>query len=376
MDTALPPPNLRVRTAGLFGSVLCTAFISMSLGAISVSAETTVETKPVGYTTLEINPGYNAVSVSMVHEPILTAVVAETYGESEDTIPMAETSPANIGDLLVSTKKYYIEVIGVGSKTVNYVGDRFEVDVAGTIASANRELKILPGDATNTKAELPDLSGYEILIREHMTLAQVFGGLGNMKLKGAGSIASADHIRLYDRASGDFITYWLRANAQETSVQWIKASTPADLVTDYSNMPIRPGVGLFVYRLTSRALVNIRHKAGVRTTPFRQPLPVGFSFLSNPIPVDHSPFKRLMNVANGFKGAGSVASADLVRQWNGTDYNQYYLRANANATIQEWRSTNASDTALYQNVTDFFHGDHSFFIYKQVAAPNYLISLP
>lgn len=353
-----------------------TAFLPwLALASFSCLAAQESVSDPVGFTTLDLPTGLSEVSISIVNPAILTSRVAATAGVSGNVITLGQGAPANVAPRFDPTKKYYLEITGAGAYDLGYVGDRFEVDVAATIASANNTLTVQTPSITNTMETVPNLSDYRLLVREHVTMFQVFGGLGKMLMKGSPSLTASDQVHFFDNATNLWVLYWLRSNAAATIVQW--RHMDANDTTDYTHMPIPPGVGVYVHRQPSAGPLKLYHVGAIRTNPFRQPLPAGKSLLSHPVPVDHSITQRQMFRYNGFTGTASYSAADQIHILRSALlYDGYYYRANASGSVQEWRNVEQADTAPYHNVPDFFKANRSFFIKKMTADPEYIVQLP
>jgi hypothetical protein len=358
---------------GLLAAVLAGFGLWVGLGSLSSAQE--VATDPVGFTTIGLSPGYNSVSVSLVKAPVLIAKVNASAGVSGNTITLTAGAPTNVGSILEPSKKYYFEVIKEGANQMGYEGERFEINVSSTIAAANNTLVAAFPSETNTMSELPNLSDYQITIREHITMFDIFGGLGNNFMRGSSSAGTSDQVMFYNNATNAFETYWLRSNAGNTVVQWRSLDVPTDQ-TDYSSKTIPPGAGVFVYRQPSAGNLSFRVTGAVRITPFRQPLPAGYSLQSHPAPLDHSIAYRQMSRENGFAGSSSPSDADQLQIWDGSQFQVYYFRSNVSGSVQQWRNVDAGDPVDYKSVEGLINGDQAVLFRKLTADPNYIIKFP
>lgn len=352
--------------------LLAAFFAAASTQGISMAAE--VSTDPVGMTKIHLDEGYNMVSVSLLNPIVFSGVVLQT-STSPGSVITVSGSNVNVGGQLDASKAYYAETVADTGGAADFIGDRFEVDVASTKTAANATIVIQGASATNTINPLPNLAGARIIVRPHVTLAQIFGGLGNMKLKGASSAGSADQVMFWSNQGVKYISYWLRSNVSGSIVQWRLLENSSDL-TDYSSLPIPPGVGLFVLRQTGAGSLDIVHTGEVRMTPFRQPLPVGYSLISHSVPLNMSPAQRRMNRDNGFTGASSAGSADQILKWSNSAFQTFYLRSNVSGSIQQWRSSSGADATDYMFETQFLNGDTAMFVNKLAPDPEYIIGLP
>ena len=310
-----------------------------------------------GFTSITLGGGFNAVSVSLLNKNAFVGAVLSPNGQAGNVLTLVGAD-LDFASLLTAGKSYYLEVRSPG---VN-AGARFEVDVAASRASANEKVTLLASSPTNTSTLIPNLSGCSVVIREHVTLSQVFGGLGNVLLQGGTASASADQVWFLNSATRAYKTYWLRVDDGGATVEW-RSLTLAD-TTDYSSLPIRPGVGVFVFRQSTTPL-TLRHMGMVRQTPFLWALPQGFSLVSLHAPVDGSFASMNLVKAGGWKGGGSAAAADQLQIWNGTLFQTYWFRANYAGTTQEWRALSPADTTNYLNAPALLHGDKAVIIHTQ-----------
>jgi hypothetical protein len=323
----------------------------------------------VGFTSITLAGGYNPVSVSMVNRATLVGAVVTPSGMTGSGVTVAGET-LNVGSRLDANKQYYLEITATTPSTLSSTGARFELDVAATKASEDDTITLDSSSPTNTITPLPDLSGCSFVVREHVTLAQVFGGLGNLLLHGSTAPSTADQIQFLDSALGDFSTYWLREESGGAIVQWRSLNGSDN--TDYSTLPILPGVGVFVYRQPSAGAVTLRHTGHLRMTPFRRTLPQGFSLVSHEAPVDHTPSSGDMILTNGWKGAGAASAADQIQLWNGTGFDTYWFRANTSGSTQQWRSLSPADTTNYMT-SPLLNGDKAILIRTQQPGAQHVV---
>lgn len=323
-----------------------------------------------GFTSIALTPGYNAVSISLVNTAVFSGAVLTPSGVTAPNLVNVSGSGLDMGTPLNASKLYYLEVLGTLPGSPDCLGARFEVNVAATKASANNTVTINLGSPTNTSASVPDLSGCSFVIREHVTLLQVFGGAGNNLLHSATVTEDADRILFFDPATRTYRSYWLRNNAGAS--QW--RSTNLTDTTEYSGLPIRPGEGLLVFRQSTPGAVTLRHSGTVRRTPFRWVLPTGPSLVSHGAPADRTPATGDLIMEKGWKGTGSSGASDHFQIWNGMSFDSYWLRANAAGSVEQWRSTQPGNTTDYMN-SGLLHGDKALFINSRQDAQR-LVRLP
>lgn len=315
---------------------------------------------PYGAVMFTIEPGYNPIGITFVNQHVDAGLISASSGSVITTAAALN----NIGSKLDSGTFYYLEITGRGDGEPSaYEGDRFELNVANTIAGANNTVTIDTAFAGNTiPGTLPDLSGTTYVIRPHVTIKQVFGTGEDAKLNGTNSQVTADKVYLYPQGSTSYITYWYaRAGSID---QWRQGSTPSDTVR------ILPGSGVLVQRLLpSEAEIVVA--GAIRTNHFAQPLATGLNFVSEGRPLDSSPSTRqMLDVSSTpWNGTNSITTADRIIKWNGTTWGDIYWYAKA-GSINDWLNTSTGTTGRYKDSDIMGHAE-SFFIYRQQPAPEY-----
>lgn len=315
---------------------------------------------PYGAVMFTIQPGYNPIGITFVNQHVDAGLIASNTG----TVITVSAATNNIGSKLDSTKFYYLEVTGRGDGNPSaYEGDRFELSVATTIASANNTITIDTAFSGNTLAgNLPDLAGCTYVIRPHLSIKQVFGTGAEAKLNGTNSPVTADKVHLFPRGSTTFVSYWY-AKAGPID-QWRQGSTPSDTVR------ILPGAGILVQRV-AQSNVDVVVAGAIRTNHFAQPLSNGLNFVTEGRPVDSSPSTRqMLDVSSTpWNGSNSIITSDRVIKWSGTNWNDIYWYAKA-GPINDWLNTATGTTVRYKD-TSFLTHTSSYFIFRQQQAPDY-----
>lgn len=314
--------------------------------ALSAFAADEAVSPPVGGMTITFQPGSRFTGMTLVNPAAFHGAVT-----SSTSSVITVSGSTNIGALLNASTKYYVEFTGGSPST--YVGDRFEVDVAATRASANNTITISLGDLKNTMASLPtgaSLSGYSAAIRPHVTIGQLFGTLSNPIMNGSTIVSSADQVLLYNTQLQSFETYYFLRNAAGTIMQWTRVGGGS---TNRDNEVIPPGAGMVVVRNTGTP-VSVSWTGEVRTHAFAQPLVAGNNLVAHPFPIDASPSMRSMTVGNGMTGSTSVGSADTIQFPVAGVFRTYYLLRNASGTVEQWTlvgggSTNRSNELLFSS---------------------------
>ena len=151
----------------------------------SASAQTAVS-KPVGYVTETLTPGFNLMGVTLHNKVSASASVTAISGT---TITVAD----GVVDGLVDGQTYILEVTsgsGLGAVQVFTTFDA-AADTITTIDDLSSEVS----------------TGDSLVIRKASTIADVFGAANESGLLGAAAAASADNILVPD-GSGGFVTYF------------------------------------------------------------------------------------------------------------------------------------------------------------------------
>jgi hypothetical protein len=166
------------------------------------------------------------------------------------------------------------------------------------IATMNAGTAVLAlSSPLSTLKELPqDLSGARVIVRPHVTLAQVFAP----DVFQAGAVpAAADQVLFYE--NGGWHTHWLNG-----SRQWVSANDTT--LASQNAKIIPPGIGLMVKTAgNAKAATLTGH---VRMNPWRRPLSKGQNFLALPWPVDATPQSLGLTADGGFTAATSTPQAD------------------------------------------------------------------
>jgi len=355
-----PVHSLRGTLASILAATL--------FGLPSASADVTVSSAPVGYYRIPLTEGFQTVGVTLVNNPALVSLV-----DSTDTDIVAITEDGVIvGDLLDENTSYYIEIVeGPTGVQDLYVGHRLEVDTGATIDDADEgEIIIDPADEYTTldlapaSGPTPDLSGYRMELREHMTVSQAFD---KNLLHASTSLSSADQIQHFDGTK--FVVYYLLRNSDDTARAWVKS----DLATVADDEIIAPGVGLLYKRsasATGSAQLVISGK--VRTNPFYQSLKQGFNFAAEPYPITAN-FVEREALAPTFVADPSASQADQVQIFDGSKFVVYHLLSNSDGSLTAWVLT--SNPVAIEDENPIFDYRSSVFFKMKQGAEGYRVPL-
>jgi len=339
------------------------ALLSVLLAA-PLAFAITAYSPPVGGAQITIAPGTQFVGMPLANQAVAYGLVSG----NTSTVLTLNNASNNVGALLSASTTYYVELTA-GPDSL-FVGDRFEVDVATTIANANNTLAIVAGSNANTLSSLPTgslLNGYTVTVRPHVTLGQLFGTFSNQLMHGATVTSAADQVLFFNSQSQAFQTYYFLRNASGTVAQWTLVGGGS---TNRDSTTIPPGVGVGVIRNTSGS-VTLTWMGEVRRNAFVMPLVVGYNLVSQPLPINSTPVQNLLTYANGFTGATVASSADQIEVFTSGAFQTYYLLRNASGSIEQWTLIGGGSTN--HNNTTLLNGFGSVLLKRTTPAPDYTV---
>jgi hypothetical protein len=232
----------------LLGTLIATAALSHAVDSYS---------EVVGYQKLVSSQGFTTVSMPLVKPAIVTGTVSSKSGSS---ITLSASIPAGTD----ATKPYYLEVT---SGTL--AGERADVTV-----TAGSAVVVIAASSYNTSALSTLASGDSVLVRAHVTLADLD--------------ASCSPGLVGDDVNGDRVLFFVNG----AFVPYMKASDGSWYedggLDDMSNLPMRPGIGMLIHRRAATA-TTLTQTGVVRANKFARPVAKGFSFFAPAYPVDLSP---------------------------------------------------------------------------------------
>lgn len=330
--------------------------------ALSSQGATTSYSPPVGGARITFAQGTRFTGMPFVNPAVKLGVIASNTSQ----VITLDDSDANMATALSGGTAYYLEI--TAGPEITYVGDRFEVDVATTTATANHTITVTAGSPTNTLASLPDtLDGYTFVVRPHVTLGQLFGTKDNELMHGSTVASSADQVVFLNPQTQGFSTYFYLRNSTGTLAQWTLIGGGS---TNRDNTVIPPGVGMIVHR-NNPTPVTLTWHGGIRQNSFVQPLVAGLNLVAEPLPLASSPMERALTYANGVTGSTIASSADQVLLPTGSGYQTYFLLRNSTGSLEQWTLIGGGSTS--HNDTKLFNPTTAVFIRKNLADPDYSI---
>ena len=310
----------------------------LALAAMSVNAQTTVNSDIVGYQTVSVPVGLSTAGFPLLNPDVLKVATTTLTGAA-----LALGGQTNVGALLSSVEPYYIEVYSGALK-----GDRFDVDVAATIAAANGNVVLNSASLNNTllfSSVGANLDGATVALRKHVTIEQV-QGMASSALVGNNIAGNADQIQFYDNAATAYAAYFLRADL----ITWRKVGT----TTTANKTPIPSGVGVFISKKTGVATLTA--VGNVRLNDFSVPYKTGLQLAAPGVPIDVTPTSQGGTAANGWTGNNVAGSADQIQVYNSdtSAYDAYFLRADGITWRKVGTTTTATSTAVATSGQAFF----------------------
>jgi len=293
------------------------------------NAQTTVNSDIVGYHTKTISTGLNSVGLPLLKSDLVKTTATSVTGNS-----ILLSGETNFGAKLNAAKSYYIEVY-----SGNLKGDRFDVDVAGSIAAGNGGVVVNPSSGNNTMPVASigtNLNNASIAVREHITLADLDTYLSTPAVAN-NSISSSDGVGFTE--SGSLIFYNKKGDGT-----WKRVGNSSD----FSAKVIPPGVGVYIKKIGSA--VTLTQVGNVRENDFARPFTTQLSLIAPAYPVDQTPLA--LGVVPGAGAAdwtgGTLSTGDYISRVESGSLIKYTLKPDGNLN----RVGNSSDfksTALFSS---------------------------
>jgi uncharacterized protein (TIGR02597 family) len=155
-------------------------------------------------------------------------------------------------------------------------------------------------------------SGDSYLVKEHITLADIFGADNSSGLQTGGDSSSSDRIYVMSSdGAGTYATYYYQTDELGFlgGDGWRK---PGDSLSDMSDVIVGPDDGMIVAR-SELGDVEIVVSGSVNLIDHQRGLPAGFSLVSYPFPVDVTfDESGIYSSSNGYVSGGDSSSSDLV----------------------------------------------------------------
>ena len=267
----------------------------------------------VGYHTKTISPGLNSVGLPLLKSDLVKTTATSVTGNS-----ILLSGETNFGAKLNSAKSYYVEVYSGTLK-----GDRFDVDVAGSIAAANGGVVVNPSSGNNTMPVASigtNLNNASIAVREHISIADLEAML-SAPAAGTASIATSDSIGFTE--SGSIVFYTKKSDGT-----WKRVGNS----NDFSSKVIPPGVGVFFKKYTGTA--TITQIGNVRDNDFARAYTTTLDLIAPAYPMDNSPASIGVQAGTGATDwfGGTVATGDSISIVQSGSLVRYSLKSDGKLT--------------------------------------------
>lgn len=325
--------------------------------APALRAQIAAGSDPVGILSYDVPLGLSGLSLPLIPQEIIAAPVVANAG----SVLTLAAAAGNVGAQLHSGAAYYVEILSGPS-----AGERFEVDTAATITTANATVALVLGGASHSTAQPVDhaLVGARAAVRAGVTL-ETLAAQFSPALTGSDDPALADGVRLYG-AEG-FTSYYLRADGES----WATLNNPADQRT----LVVPPEVSLVLdLKSAPRQLVQL---GGVRTNVFRVNLRAGYQAFATGFPVDLTPAQVAavvdanQSAAIRWTGSNDAAAADNLEILDlpARSFLRYYLRADGRSWRRLGQTTDFADLPLLRT-------DSIIIVRRTLADATYRIAPP
>lgn len=233
------------------------AILTLAATPAFLHAQVTSYSDVVGYQKVVSSQGFTAVGLPLVKSAVVSSTVSSKSGSS---VTLASPVPAGTD----ASKAYYLEV------------------TSGSLAGERVDVSVVSGNATVTiQASSENTSGLSslgvgaaVLVRPHVTLADLDASCSPALV---GDDTNGDRVLFF--VNGAFVSY-----TKGSDNLWYEDGG----LDDMSNLPIRPGVGLFIHRRTSTP-TTLTQTGAVRANKFARPIKAGFNFYAPAYPSDLSP---------------------------------------------------------------------------------------
>lgn len=294
---------------------LSISLLAVALASGLASAQTAY-TSPVGYETLQINPGINYIGVRL-HQPTIAS--GQLAGAAGNVLNVAE----GVADALLTGKTYILEIKS-GTSDVN--------GVITLVSSWNAVSNTITTD-DNLPVLLPGFVGNESFgLRPAATIASIFGATNSAGLTSAASFAGSDQIWLYNGTSFDKYYYALGGFGQPSA--W-KTSTGATVDASTLNIIYTDAV-----ILSSVNGNDVTISGEVKMEPTRVAL-VGASNYVGGIYPTGTTLASAFGASNsaGLTSSASFAGSDQIWIFTGSGFNKYYYALGGFGQPSAWKTS-------------------------------------
>jgi hypothetical protein len=275
-------------------------FIALLSGAALLTSSAfaqTVATTPVGYVTSTVyGNGGSGQRLTLVSPSFHTGSAAS--GVVSASTSSSVTASGALVPGAYDGGSFYIEV--VDSSGVGYWTD---------VVSNTADTFMVNDDLTSFIA-----NGDQFHVREHLTIAGLFGAANEAGLQAGGSVGAADNVQIISYSGGvsQNLTYWY-SNVSGFEGWFDPSFTPS------GDAIVAPHEGVIVVRKVAGD-VNLVFNGTVRTTDINYPVEEGLNVMA--VPSAATKTLDTSGLASAIAAGGSIGAADNI-QIIGADGNNY-----------------------------------------------------
>ncbi|MDG1300277.1 MAG: hypothetical protein P8R37_01655 [Opitutae bacterium] len=292
-------------------------FIALLSGAALLGSTGFAQTAtdPVGYVTLTVNgspdgvqTAYTPLSLSLEKVVLASGALSEIPSSAVATDSSASYTPGQFAGTDAS---------GNATHYLQFSSDGLIVDIIANDATTITAGTDLTGLAT---------SGDAYVVKEHSTIADVFGAANEAGLAEGANSGSSDLVYIMSSdGAGAFATYYPQDDPFDGFFGGDGWRVVGDNATDQSNVVIGPDDGIIVARGVVGDL-DIVVSGSVNVIDHQRGLPGGFSMVAYPYPVDVTlDDSNIYTGTNGYVSGANSGSSDLVFVLNSNGvYTTYY----------------------------------------------------
>jgi hypothetical protein len=321
---------------------LATLVAGAAFSTQAIAQSNAVSTPIVGFQKSTVSPGINAFGFPLINAAVLSGQVS-TNTSSQITV----SGSSNIGSALAPAEPYYIEI-----SNGSLEGERYDVNVAATIAAGNNTITIDTASINNTGALSSGvLTGATLNIIKHVTLSQV-QSLISGGLTGNNTVTNADQITIFQ--GGTPKTYYLRADG----TSWRISGT----TNNQAKVVVPPGSGIILKKVGAIA-TELISTGVVRGNNFNRNYSSGIQLNAPGFPLSYSPNSLGANYGSstGWVGNNTQASADQIITFVAGTPKTYYLRSDGSS----WRTSGTTNSF---SASEILASDSAFYVKRANSA--------
>lgn len=279
-----------------------------TLGFASLaSAQTTVTTAPVGAITQTVAAGTGTGTFTFLGFPLVKASAWQGGLASASGTTLTASDNSLTASAFSAVPHYVIVTEGTNAGLM--------VDVVGNSTNTINLAEDITGLISNTD---------KISVRPHSTLGNLFGITNSAGLGAAGSVSTADEIRIFNPTTQAFVTYYYK-NTGLGGTGWRSTTSTS---SNRANDIIYPEQSIIVLRKQNSSLA-ILTTGEVYPGAMKLTVENGYVWVINttPIATTLSSLGFYTGSTTGLSGSNAISSADEVRRWTGSSWESFYFKS-------------------------------------------------